>query len=107
MTKHSPTPFTIQELPHRESFRTGSYFAIRDARNCCLALIGDVDAITDGDEARANADLFRAAPELLAILEKLIGFHFQDDLAKPEEYEPAFHEALRLIAKTKGEAEPI
>ncbi len=72
MTAHTPGPWTLQELPHDHDFRTGVNYTVRDAWNCCLAQVGHVDALHDGEETEANARLIAAAPELLEALRKWI-----------------------------------
>lgn len=62
---HTPGPWTIQALPHKHDFRAGESYAIRDTRNCCLATVGEVDAIHDGPESAANARLITQAPSML------------------------------------------
>lgn len=51
---------------------------IRDSRNCALAEVGHTDAITDGAEAEANAQLIAAAPELLAALQAAFDSWYDD-----------------------------
>lgn len=71
MSQHTPGPWTLQELPHQHGFRKGVTYAVRDARNCCLAQVGHVDAIHDGAESKANARLIALAPamrEMLALV---------------------------------------
>ena len=68
----SPAPWTLQAIPRIRSCGTEYIeYVIRDRRNCCVAVVGTVDAITDGGEAWANARLMRAAPEVAAYLLRL------------------------------------
>lgn len=69
----SPSPFEMQSLPARRlTGKPYTYYAVRDRRNCCVAIVGQVDAIHDDGEAEANARLFRAAPELLEQLKQTV-----------------------------------
>lgn len=65
---HSPEPFTIQPISHIRCGRPVTVYAIRDRRNCNIAMVGEVDAITDRGEGEANARLFAAAPGMLGAL---------------------------------------
>lgn len=68
----SPGPWTLQPISKRRSCGVRyTEYAIRDKRNWCLAVVGGVNAITDGGEGWSNARLMRAAPELAAHLLRL------------------------------------
>ncbi len=58
------TPWTKTNL-------LGTTYTIRDSRNCCIAVIGEVDRLT-ATENEANARLIAAAPELLEALKGLM-----------------------------------
>ena len=97
--KHTAGPCTIQAVPHRNGHRSGFYYCIRDSRNINLAVVGEVDAATDGAEAEANAHLYAAAPELLKAPE---------DAIKPLDYEGSYEEwegrARAAIKAARGDA---
>ena len=65
------TPWTIQTLDTEHNGYDWPTFAIRDAQNHCLAVVGDVDRAT-ADSNAANAKLMASAPDLLNALQRVI-----------------------------------
>lgn len=58
-------PFTIQAMPHLNRHRAGKYYCLRDRANCCAAVVGEVDAIHDGEPTEKHTRLFANAPDTL------------------------------------------
>lgn len=83
-------------------------YAVRDAHNHCLAVIGDVDRATSKYN-QANARLMAAAPELLAALEDTLRVLVtpaglpDKGKGRTQEQQAAFDAAMRAIAKAKGQ----
>lgn len=67
----SKTPFRIQQLEKEHHGYDWPTFAVRDAQNHCLAVVGDVDRAT-AEHNEANAKLFRAAPEMLKAIRRAV-----------------------------------
>ena len=95
--------WTIQELPHDFDFRSGKAYAIRDNRNCCLATVGDVDAIFDGEESQANARLIAAAPDMYEALRIAIRALQDNDI--DESMAGEFEILTDAISKAEGRIE--
>lgn len=63
--KHTPGPWTIQDLGQQNNYPNWHSFAVRSAQtNVHLATVGNVDRYYEGQEG-ANAKLIAAAPDLL------------------------------------------
>lgn len=58
-------------------------YTVRDARNCCIATVGDVDRLP-APENLDNARLMACAPRLLEALEKLLDMVTDGRLHGPE-----------------------
>lgn len=71
-TKHTEGPWRSVLLTEYHHGYEWPVFTVRDARNHCLAVVGEVDRATAEDNA-ANARLIAAAPEMLASLRKAEG----------------------------------
>ena len=109
--KTSPAPYTVQHLEDdHDGFKGWRTFAIRDKRNVCLAIVGDVDHLTAG-ENEGNAALFHAAPDLVAALElcytrifnSAIGMDLNRDPEATERLnQEAMDAASAALAKAKG-----
>ena len=68
----STTPWAIQSLEiDRHGYEDWQTYAIRDAQNHCIAVVGEIDRATTPHNA-ANATLMTAAPELLAACRAMI-----------------------------------
>jgi len=114
--KHTDGPWIIGDArQHRKCYggavreadwRFGLYIRAKD--NCHLATVGHVDKRYYGD-AKANAQLMGAAPELLAALEKLtaLAANQLDQSATHDGLEncKALADARQAISKAKGGAE--
>jgi len=109
---HTPGPWEIQAIPQPRQ-RRGFEYVIRDKRNCALAEVGHIDAITDGAEGEANALLIASAPDLLAALKAITGrllsaTSMLNSLGCPTYYAdalPILLQARAAIAKATGETE--
>ena len=72
-TKHTPAPWNFEKLlDNWHGDKDWTTFTVRDSRNCCLAVVGEVDRLPALDN-EANARVMHAAPDLLAALEYLTG----------------------------------
>lgn len=70
--KHTPGPWrVVKSQDNFHNYPDWSTFAVRDARNCCLLVLGEVDHLP-APENKANARLIAAAPDLLAALENAL-----------------------------------
>lgn len=70
--KTSKAPFQIQQLHEQfHGYPDWPVYAVRDASNLCLAVVGAVDRATDQFN-QGNATLFALAPEMAAAL-KAVG----------------------------------
>lgn len=63
----SKTPWTIQQLETNHHGYDWPTYAIRDAQNHCIALVGDVDRAT-AEMNETNALMMAAAPEMFQAL---------------------------------------
>uniref|UniRef100_A0A6M3LFN2 Uncharacterized protein n=1 Tax=viral metagenome TaxID=1070528 RepID=A0A6M3LFN2_9ZZZZ len=72
--RHTPAPWTLQQLETNRNGYDWPTFAIRSPQNCCLATVGTVDRY-HADDNEANAHLMAAAPDMLAALEYVIGWN--------------------------------
>lgn len=99
--RHSSGPWVMQgsETGYR-GYADWNTFAIRDSRNCCLAVVGHVDRLPSPHN-KANARLMAVSPELLATLEKVIAWAETTGICDDDP--PEYLEALAIIAKAKGE----
>ncbi len=72
--QHSPGPWKVQPmLDNFHGYEDWTTANVRDARNCHVATIGEVDRLT-GKETKANARLIASAPELLEALQSIAGW---------------------------------
>jgi hypothetical protein len=72
-------------------------YTVRDARNCCIAVVGEVDHLPAPENAD-NARIMAAAPRLLAFAELVADF-FENDSSGHAQY--LREQALNAIAATK------
>lgn len=72
-------------------------YTIRDARNCCIAVVGEIDRLP-APENQDNAALMAAAPRLLAFAELVADF-FANDSSGHAQY--LFEQANNAINATK------
>jgi predicted ATPase len=93
MAKHTPAPWKVNSQKHGIFIMAGNY---------CLASTADVRTNSDcrmNEEAKANAHLIAAAPELLEALKGL--FKNNQDI---DAYLQAKDKAVQAIAKAEGGA---
>jgi hypothetical protein len=90
-TKHSPAPFTIRDLSNTV--------------NACYQLVtsdgqvvANIPAYTIGQRGKANADLLKASPELLALALHVIAMADDTYLTGHPEWEAITKEARAAIA---------
>lgn len=109
MGKPVATPFQTQVLEnHHEDYEGWRVYAIRSAENIHLATVGGVDRYHQ-DEYADIANLFRAAPDLLAAceaaLENLRLWEDEDDNAASAQMPSPLRDKLEsAIARAKGES---
>lgn len=67
----SPTPWKVENLmTNWHGYPEWNTYTVRDARNCCIATVGEVDRLP-ALENEDNARLMALAPELLETLRVL------------------------------------
>jgi len=99
----SPSPFKVQAIDIlRSGITPATVYAIRDARNINIAMVGQVDAATDNGEARDNARLFALAPTLLNDLEDIVRTYRDNAQLFPVFFESFISLAEQTIEKAKG-----
>jgi len=105
--KHTPGPWNIQDLTKTWNGKEGDWhggFRLAASDNCCLGIIGHVDARYK-HQAKANAHLIAAAPEILEALKEITQHAFDDDTPNEhirEDFERMRDIAFDAIAKAEG-----
>jgi len=101
-TKHTSGKFSIYENAPGNKHR----FIIHDSAGQTIATTtGDPDHAPDYYRALANARLFAAAPDLLAVLEEIVkSIDFERGASETEDAERLLIAARAAIAKATGEA---
>lgn len=99
-TRHTPGPWTVQHLEGcYHDYDDWDTFCVRAPNNCHLATVGEVDRFYSAN-ARANAQLIAAAPELLKALRNTV--RLLELLNRPGANDPveaAVYAARAAIAK--------
>ncbi len=107
ITKHTPWK-AVKLLGNWHGYSDWSTYTIRDSRNICLAVVGEVDRAACKDSG-AVADILAAAPDLLKALKVitvryLALAHSGDAGFWDVENETEVVQARAAISKAKGES---
>lgn len=95
---HTPGPWEV--VAHQEN---GVVVAVRDGGTVrTVALCADSSTWIPDDQARINASLIAAAPDLLAALEDAVSLI---SYISGRKYQPALDAAAAVIRKAKGESQ--
>lgn len=89
MSKHTPGPFKVVECDGN--------FEIRTMDDKCLADAWSYGINSNAEEMEANANLFAAAPEMLAALNRVADLEDSD-------FDGTVSDARKAIALAKGES---
>lgn len=97
MAKHTPGPWTVINT-------ISGALSINAAPRVPIATVGGMGWHLGEEAARANARLIAAAPDLLNMCERLLGFaHHYADASATLAAEGMLANAKALIAQAKGE----
>lgn len=78
---HTPGPWELHELETNHHGYNWPTFTVRSARNHCLAVVGDVDRATSGNNT-ANARLIAAAPGMYDALQAIANMQITENTDK-------------------------
>uniref|UniRef100_A0A6M3LR60 Uncharacterized protein n=1 Tax=viral metagenome TaxID=1070528 RepID=A0A6M3LR60_9ZZZZ len=97
--KYTRGKWTVEKLMEKwHGYEGWTTFTVRDDRNCCLAVVGEVDNLPSPDN-EGNARLMAAAPDLLEACKEAAAYVHRTSTAVTYGGKSNFEAALRDVIK--------